>query len=120
MSDCIFCKIVNGEIPSKKIYEDENIFAFLDIQPKSAGHTLVIPKKHFENIYDIPENTLCEVMKVVKILSKRINERLSPNGIYVRQNNGESVGQSVFHYHVHIIPNYEKEPSEDILNILTH
>lgn len=119
MDNCIFCKIVNGEIPCSKVYEDENVLAFLDIQPKSAGHTLVIPKKHSENIFNIDEKNLIEVVKVVKMLSERIKERLNPTGIYTRQNNGEAVGQSVLHYHVHIIPNYDEEPIGDILEILT-
>jgi histidine triad (HIT) family protein len=120
MSDCIFCKIIDSEIPSSKVYEDEKVLAFLDINPKAKGHILVIPKIHSENIFNIQEDDLTEVMKVVKLLSQKLKDRLNPTGIYIRQNNGESVGQTVFHFHIHIIPNYEIEPSGDILEILTH
>jgi len=107
MDDCIFCKIVKGEIPSYKIYEDENIFAFLDIKPLSKGHTLVLPKEHYKDIQDIPEDLLCEVSRVSKKIVKRIQEKYSPLGFVINQNNGERAGQSIFHYHLHIKPVYE-------------
>lgn len=107
MDDCIFCKIVKGEIPSYKIYENEKVFAFLDIKPLSKGHTLVLPKEHYKDIQDIPEDLLCEVNKVSKRLVSRIQKKFSPLGFIICQNNGESAGQSIAHYHLHIKPVYE-------------
>ncbi len=104
MNDCIFCKIVRGEIPCHKIYEDEKAIAFLDISPLSKGHTLVIPKEHSENIFDITEEDLCHIMKVIKKISSKIMNTYTPEGIVIRQNNGEKAGQSVFHTHFHIKP----------------
>ncbi len=106
MEDCIFCKIVRGEIPCYKTYEDENVIAFLDIRPLSKGHTLVLPKKHFKDIYDISEEDLCNLMKVLKRISGNIKEVYKPEGIVISQNNGEKAGQSVFHIHFHIKPVY--------------
>lgn len=102
----IFQKIVDGELPSYKVYEDEDTYAFLDINPNSKGHTLVIPKKPYVNIHDIPEETLSKVMLVVKKLSNVIKESLSADGIKIIMNNGEVAGQVVFHSHTHIIPRY--------------
>ena len=107
MDDCIFCKIIKGEIPSYKIYEDENVYVFLDIKPLSKGHTLVLPKKHYQGIQDIPEELLCEVNKISKRIVKRIQEKYSPLGFIINQNNGESAGQTIHHYHLHIKPVYE-------------
>lgn len=104
MNDCIFCKIINGDIPCYKIYEDEKVLAFLDISPLSKGHTLVVPKNHSENIFDITEEDLCYIMKVIKKISSNIRNIYSPEGIVIRQNNGEKAGQSVFHTHFHIKP----------------
>lgn len=105
--DCIFCKIINGEIPSYTIYEDDIVKAFLDINPISNGHTLVIPKKHFENIYDID----WEVLKHIEITSakigKTLKEKLNCQGITRVQNN--EYGQDVKHYHMHLIPRYEND-----------
>jgi len=114
MDDCIFCKIVKGEIPCYKIYEDDKIFVFLDRSPQGKGHTLVIPKKHSSNIHDIDEESLCDVMKGVKMMAKHIKEKLNPDGMNIKQNNGEIAGQAVFHYHVHIIPKYSEKQEYDI------
>lgn len=105
--DCIFCKIIKGEIPSSKIYEDENVFAFLDIGPITKGHTLVIPKQHSENIFDISEETLCSVMKVVKKLASVVKEATGSGGIVIGMNNNKVAGQEVPHVHFHIIPRKE-------------
>lgn len=110
MDDCIFCKIVKGDIPSYKIYENDYVIAFLDIKPLSKGHILVLTKGHYENIHDIPESLLCEVSKVVKMVAEDIDEKLHPEGIIICQNNGESAGQSIMHYHVHVKPIYEDTP----------
>lgn len=104
MSDCIFCKIVQGEIPSIRVYEDEQTIAFLDINPTSEGHTLVIPRKHSADIYEIDAETAAAVMRTVHLLARRINAALHPDGLNVVQNNGRAAGQVIFHYHVHLIP----------------
>lgn len=104
MENCIFCKIVKGELPSTKLYEDDHVLAFLDIDPVNLGHTLVIPKKHYVNIYETPEHNLIEMMKVVKKLSEAIKNGLKSDGINVTMNNDPAAGQVVFHSHIHIIP----------------
>ena len=101
---CIFCKIVNGEIPSYKIYEDENTFAFLDIADDAIGHTLVVPKKHYENILDRESETLNNVMAVVKKISNHYVNNCGFDGINIINNNNECAEQSVLHLHFHIIP----------------
>jgi len=108
MKDCIFCKIVKGDIPSYKTYEDENVIAFLDILPLSKGHTLVVPKKHFKNIYEISDEELCNIVKTVKKVSSHIKKVYNPEGIVIIQNNGEKAGQSIFHIHFHIKPIYNE------------
>jgi histidine triad (HIT) family protein len=104
MDDCIFCKIINGEIPSSKVYEDEEVFAFLDIGPVNKGHTLVIPKEHHETIVDIPDDLLHKVIVVVKKLSKAVKEGVGADGFNVLMSNHEAAGQVVPHAHFHIIP----------------
>ena len=107
MDDCIFCKIIKGDIPSYKIYEDEKVLAFLDIKPLSKGHTLVLPKKHYENILDIPEELYEYMSKIVKRVSLKIKQTYTPEGILINQNNGKRAGQEVPHIHIHIKPIYE-------------
>lgn len=106
MTDCIFCKIVNGEVPAKKIYEDEKTIAFLSIEPLTFGHTLVIPKEHYEDIFDMPEELLKEVFVSVKKVSEILKEKLKCDGINVMNSNGKVAQQDVFHYHVHVVPRY--------------
>lgn len=106
MEDCIFCKIIKGDIPAHKVYEDEKVYAFLDIKPLSKGHILVLPKEHYENIFDIPEELYGYMFQVAKKLSVHINEIYKPKGIFINQNNGELAGQSVFHVHIHVKPIY--------------
>ena len=102
---CIFCKIVENGLPSKKIYEDETVLAFLDISPVNIGHTLVIPKEHFENIHDLPEEILIHVMKIAKKISIAL-KKYGADGTNVTTNNGKAAGQVVFHSHVHVIPRF--------------
>ncbi len=109
MSDCIFCKIIAGDIPSYKVYEDNNVLAFLDIAPINYGHTLVIPKKHYANLEEIPEDLLCKVTKAVKKVGKAIKEGLGVNGYNVGENNNPVAGQIVPHIHFHIIPRKEND-----------
>ena len=114
MDDCIFCKIIKGEIPSYKVYEDEHVYAFLDIKPLSKGHTLVLTKEHYKGILDIPEELLCEVNKVSKQMVLKIQKKYSPLGFIINQNNGESAGQTIHHYHLHIKPVYEDTVIPDV------
>ena len=110
--ECIFCKIINGEIPSKKIYEDENVLAFLDINPSSPGHTLVVPKKHILDFQEIDDDDLLNLMKICKNLSKKIVSVLDADGYSILQNNG--IAQDVKHFHLHIIPKYSNDKTMDI------
>lgn len=103
---CIFCKIAAGEIPSAKVYEDEDFKAILDLGPASKGHTLVIPKNHSENLLDVDEETASKALKVVSKVANAVKETLGCDGINIIQNNGEAAGQTVMHLHFHIIPRY--------------
>lgn len=105
MTDCIFCKIIKGELPATKLYEDDKALAFLDISPVNIGHALVIPKEHFENILETPEDVIAHMMKVVKKVSHGI-EGLKCDGINITMNNKSAAGQVVFHSHIHVIPRY--------------
>ena len=107
--ECIFCKIINKEIPSKIIYEDEKTLAFLDIYPINPGHTIVIPKKHFQNIEDIAEDTLCELILSVKKIALLIHKKLGIEGYNILQNNFKAAGQVINHFHIHIIPRYKTD-----------
>lgn len=105
--DCVFCKIVSGEIPSRKIYEDEDVIVIMDLSPTSKGHSLIIPKEHCTNIYDIEEETAAKVMKVAKKLALKMTTALGCDGFNLLQNNGETAGQTMFHFHMHLIPRYK-------------
>lgn len=108
MSDCIFCKIINGEIPSAKVYEDGDVFAFLDISQVTKGHTLVIPKAHHANVYELPEDVAGKLFAVIPKITNAVKKAYNPIGLNLLNNNGEAAGQTVFHYHLHIIPRYGK------------
>jgi len=103
--DCIFCKIMNGEIPSYTIYEDEIVKVFLDVNPGVNGHTLIVPKKHYLDLYDIPNDTLMHILEVSRKIGKLLEEKLGANGITLVQNNG--LYQEVKHYHLHVKPQYK-------------
>ena len=107
MEDCIFCKIIKGEIPSKEIYEDEYIKVIMDINPKSNGHMLVLPIKHYENILDIDNDTLIKIVDFARKSYSITNEKLGSSGLTLVNNNGE--GQDVKHFHLHLIPRFEGE-----------
>lgn len=107
--DCIFCKIVAGEIPAEKIYEDEKHIVFLDITPVAQGHSLVVPKKHAERIENLTEEETADLFKTVHKIIKLINKKLEPKAIKIVQNNGKEAGQLVNHVHVHVIPFYKSE-----------
>ena len=105
--DCIFCKIAAGEIPSRKIYEDKDLIAIMDLSPTSKGHSLIIPKEHYTNIYDIDEEIAGKVMKTAKKLATKMTVALNCDGFNLLQNNGETAGQTMFHFHMHLIPRYK-------------
>ena len=107
--NCIFCKIANGEIPSKTLYEDEAFRVILDLGPATKGHALILPKNHFKNLYELPEDVAAEAMKLAKRMAIRMTEKLGADGFNLVQNNEEVAGQSVFHFHMHLIPRYEND-----------
>jgi histidine triad (HIT) family protein len=102
--ECIFCKIIEGKIPCYKVYEDNNVFAFLDINPINKGHVLVLSKKHYENLFDIKEPDLIEVIKIVQKVVKTLDQLSLGKGFTIMQNNGKDSGQAVPHIHFHVIP----------------
>ena len=106
MSDCIFCKIVNGEIPSAKVFENENVVAFLDISQVTKGHTLIIPKVHKENVFELTPEIAQQIFEVVPKIANALKTTYNPVGMNLVNNNGEKAGQTVFHYHLHLIPRY--------------
>ena len=109
MDDCIFCKLVRGEIPCSKVYEDELCFAFLDINPVNNGHTLVIPKKHYETVLEMPEDEGVALAKASVKLGKAVKKATDCEGINLLHNIGKAAGQLVFHAHVHLIPRFEHD-----------
>ena len=106
---CVFCKIINNEIPSYKVYEDDVCVAILDISQATIGHTLVIPKKHFDNILDLDEDVASHLIKVTQKIAKKIAKLDNVKGLNVLNNCGEKAGQSVNHFHIHIIPRYDND-----------
>ena len=131
--NCIFCKIANGEIPSKTIYEDEEFRVILDLAPATKGHALILPKSHARNLYELPEETAGKAMKLAKKMVITMTEKLGCAGFNLLQNNNEVAGQTVFHFHMHLIPRYEddgqtigwnpgeptQEELEEIKNLIT-
>jgi len=109
MQDCIFCKIVKGVVPSSNVYEDDHTFAFLDINPVARGHTLVIPKNHCQDIFDMKEEDAQAVMLTAKRVASAIMHSLGAAGVNLLNSNKKAAGQEVFHYHIHIIPRYEND-----------
>ena len=108
MSDCLFCKIIDGSIPSLKVYEDEHVFAFMDIMPLTKGHTLLIPKTHCQDLFEMPEEVAANLYKVAPKIANAIKASFNPVGMNTVNNNGAAAGQSVFHYHLHFIPRYDE------------
>lgn len=109
---CIFCKIVSGEIPSYKVYEDDNFLAFLDISQATYGHTLVVPKKHYANLLEMPNELLSKMFIIVKNISEKLTKTTQCEGFNILNNNGEAAGQTIHHFHVHIIPRYSNDNLE--------
>jgi histidine triad (HIT) family protein len=116
--DCLFCKIIRGEIPAKKVYEDAVSFAFLDINPRNPGHTLVIPKDHFETLLDMPDDQAAEYFKSVKKVAGMVKNGVNAQGLSVSSSNGQSAGQVVAHQHFHVIPRFATEGPVGLEGIL--
>lgn len=123
--NCIFCRIIAGEIPSHTLYEDEEFKVILDAGPATRGHALILPKDHYANLYELPEDKAADVMKLAKKMMSVMTDKLHCDGFNIVQNNGEVAGQTVFHFHMHLIPRYKNdgeilkyiagEPSQDEL-----
>ena len=113
--NCIFCKIASGEIPSKTIYENHEFRVILDINPASKGHALIIPKEHYNDIYELPEEAAGHAMILAKKLAAHLTKVLNCDGFNILQNNGEVAGQTVFHFHMHLLPRYDKDGNQDKL-----
>ena len=105
--DCIFCKLANGVFETNKIYEDDDFTVILDAGPATRGHALIIPKEHYANIYELPEELAGKAFKLAKKLAVHMTDKLNCDGFNILQNNNEAAGQSVFHFHIHLIPRYE-------------
>lgn len=105
--DCIFCKLANGDIPTNSIYEDSDFRVFLDAAPATKGHCLIVPKEHYNDLYELDDAVASKVLPLAKKMMKLLKEKLNWDGFNIMQNNGEIAGQSVFHYHMHLIPRYK-------------
>lgn len=109
MEDCLFCKIIKGEIPCQKVYEDDTFFAFLDIHPINLGHTLLLPKNHHRNLFDLPTNILEKIGPLIKKIALAVREASCADGINIGWNNETAAGQVIFHSHIHIIPRFNND-----------
>lgn len=114
--DCIFCKLANGVFPTNSIYEDEDFNVILDVGPATKGHALILPKEHYANIYELPEEKAGKVMILAKKLATKMTDRLGADGFNLVQNNGTCAGQTVFHFHFHLIPRYENDGQNMLWN----
>lgn len=108
--DCIFCKIVAGEIPSTKVHEDDRTVAFMDVNPGARGHLLVVPKAHATDVHTLDDEDLEAVARTARDMAFRVRDRLGADGVNIIQNNGAAAWQSVFHYHVHVLPRHKNDP----------
>ncbi len=115
--DCIFCKILDGEIPAYKVYEDEHTMAFLDITQGTKGHTLLIPKKHVKNVYDLDDDTAATLFQAVPKVAKALKKAFNPIGLNVINNNDQPL-QSVYHVHIHLVPRYDNDGM--VLSTINH
>lgn len=106
MKDCIFCKILAGEIPSTTVYEDEDFKAILDVSPAARGHVIILSKSHFENLLELPDEVASKVLPVAKKIALAVKKAYGCDGVNILQNNGEAAGQTVFHFHMHVIPRF--------------
>jgi len=115
---CNFCRVVSGENPASIVYEDGNVLAFMDLYPANFGHTLVVPREHWENIYDIPEKVLSDLFAVVKRISVAVKKAVGAEGISVLQFNEGASGQSVMHFHVHVIPRFRGDAISKLIGAM--
>ena len=109
-SECIFCKVLAGELPSEKIYEDDHVLSVMDINPWTRGHAVVFPKKHAENLFEISDDELAHVAHGAKRVATMMRDALGCDGVNLLQSNGRAAWQTIFHLHVHVIPRYEGDP----------
>ena len=109
MSDCIFCKLAGGEIPTATLYEDDDFRIILDAGPATKGHCLILPKGHYANIYELPDEPASKVFVLAKKTAARLQKALGCDGMNIVQNNGTAAGQTVFHFHMHLIPRWEDD-----------
>ncbi len=114
--NCVFCKILNGDIPSTKLYEDEDFVIILDIGPATFGHALMIPKNHYANLFEMPEALLSKSVALAKIWGEKLVKAFGADGLNLVQNNGLAAGQTVFHYHLHLIPRYHNDAVGELWN----
>jgi histidine triad (HIT) family protein len=114
--NCIFCKIANGEIPSRTLYEDDRFRVILDLGPATKGHALILPKNHYADLFALPEDEAAEAAKLAKKMGAKLVEKLHADGLNVVQNNGETAGQTVKHFHIHLIPRYENDRQHILWN----
>lgn len=115
-NNCIFCKLANGEIPTRSIYEDNDFNVILDMSPATKGHALILPKDHYKNLYELPEDTAAKAMVLAKKMAITMTEKLHCDGFNIVQNNNEVAGQTVFHFHMHLIPRYQDDAQEILWN----
>ena len=118
MEDCLFCRICDKKSPSSVVYEDESTLAFLDIMPRAPGHTMVIPKRHCENILDLPDGEFLPLFRTVATVTRRIMEVLKPDGFTIGINHGEVSGQVVKHFHIHVIPRFKDDSGRAVQSVV--
>jgi len=118
MADCLFCKIANKEIPAKIVYEDENATGVLDVNPRSLGHSMILPKRHAGNILELPDGEIKGVFQAVKNLTALLKKKLNPDGFTIGINHGSVSGQTVEHLHIHVIPRWEKDGGGSIHSVV--
>lgn len=107
--NCIFCKIIAGEIPSHTLHEDEQFKVILDVGPATKGHALILPRQHYANLYELPEDMAADAIRLAKKMMMTMTDKLKCDGFNLVQNNGEVAGQTVFHFHMHLIPRYKND-----------
>lgn len=106
MDDCVFCKIIAGQLPAAVVYRDEQVMSFMSLQQLTQGHTLVIPIQHFKNLYELPDDLAGPLLSTAARIARAIKREYKPDGVWISQFNERAAGQSVFHYHLHVIPRY--------------
>ena len=109
MEDCIFCKLANGVFPTNTLYEDEDFRVILDIEPAAKGHALILPKQHYANLYELDDRLASRALVIAKQMAGKIQKTFDCDGLNVLQNNGEAAGQTVFHFHMHLVPRFEND-----------